>query len=242
MRQAAPAHPTSRRRCRPRLGGLLNGGAPVASHGPDGSIPSLAARPWISQATSGSWERGATSLCHEHRRRRGRRTRAPVAASHGRAASPPGRKAVWLDARGEDGPGPLVGTVQRAWVHGPVLRPVEPFRPVLPVANAGLGQRAARPPAARGWRIRRRGRARRSRSCRAARWGGSTGRTRAPYICTRSPLVAPHTSPSRRLRTFPLPVAPTRANVDGRRLPAAATTRRTRVHDPARDRLDHHLR
>ena len=50
----------------------------------------------------------------------------------------------------------------------------------------------------------------------------------------------PPTSPCLRHRTFRLPVAPTRANVDGRRLPAAATTRRTRVHDPARDRLDHH--
>ena len=49
----------------------------------------------------------------------------------------------------------------------------------------------------------------------------------------------PPTSPCRRRRTFRLPVAPTRANVDGRRLPAAATTRRTRVHDPARNRLDH---
>ena len=58
-------------------------------------------------------------------------------------------RSVWLDARGEDGPGQLVGPVQRAWVHVPVRRPVEPFRPVLPGANAGLGQRAARPPAAR---------------------------------------------------------------------------------------------
>ena len=58
-------------------------------------------------------------------------------------------RSVWLDARGEDGPGQLVGPVQRAGVHGPVLRPVEPFRPGLPVADAGLGQRAARPPAAR---------------------------------------------------------------------------------------------
>ena len=49
-------------------------------------------------------------------------------------------------------------------------------------------------------------------------------------------------SPFLRRRTFPLPVAPTRANVDGRRLPAAATPRRKRVHDPARDRLDHHPR
>ena len=32
-----------------------------------------------------------------------------------------------------------------------------------------------------------------------------------------------HTSPSLRLRTFPFPVRPTRANVDGRRRPAAAT-------------------
>ena len=39
------------------------------------------------------------------------------------------------------------------------------------------------------------------------------------------------TSPSRLFRTFPLPVAPTRANVDGRRLPAAATTRRNPAHD-----------
>ena len=43
--------------------------------------------------------------------------------------------------------------------------------------------------------------------------------SRAPYMCTRPPLVAPHTSPSLRLRTFPFPVAPTRANVDERRLP-----------------------
>ena len=52
----------------------------------------------------------------------------------------------------------------------------------------------------------------------------------------------PTTSPSRRLRRFCFPVRPIRANVDGRRLPADATTRRTRVHDPARDRLDHHPR
>ena len=149
-------------------------------------------------------------------------------------------RSVWLDARGEDGPGPLVGPVQRAWVHVPVRRPV-PAR----TASRERGSRSAsRSSAGRasGWRSRRRGRARRSRSCRAARWGGSTGRIRAPYMCTRPPLVAPHTSPPLRLRTFRFPVAPIRANVDGRRLPAAATTRRTRVHDPARDRLDHRLR
>ena len=152
-------------------------------------------------------------------------------------------RSVWLDARGEDVPGQLVGPVQRAGVHGPVRRPVEPCRPGLPVADAGLGQRAARPPAARA-------------GVGAVAvvalvvhgpagphgGGGSTGRTRAPYMCTRPPLVAPHTSPSRRLRTFHLPVAPARANVDGRRLPAAATTRRNPAHDPARDRLDHHPR
>ena len=92
--------PPSCRLCRPRLGGgpqrRRAGGAPVTSHGPDDSIPSLAAKPLTSQATSGSWERGAMSLCPEHRRSRGRRS----------------------------------------------------------------------------------GRARRSRSCRPARWGGSTGRTR----------------------------------------------------------------
>ena len=90
-----PSAPPSPSRCRPRLGGFLNNDARAASHGPDGSIPDWAARPLTRQATSGSWERGATSLGHEHRRRRGRRTRAPVAASHGRAASPPDRKAGW---------------------------------------------------------------------------------------------------------------------------------------------------
>ena len=132
-------------------------------------------------------------------------------------------RSVWLDARGEDGPGPLVGPVQRAWVHGPVRRPVEPFRPVLPVADAGLGQRAARPPAAR------------------AGVGavavialvvhvpavphgvaGAPAELALRSMCTRPPLVAPHISPSLRRRTFPLPVAPTRANVDGRRPPVAA--------------------
>ena len=62
---------------------------------PDGSIPSLAARPLTSQVTSGSSERWPTRPGHEHRRRRGRRTSAPVAASQGRAASPPGRKVGW---------------------------------------------------------------------------------------------------------------------------------------------------
>ena len=42
-------------------------------------------------------------------------------------------------------------------------------------------------------------------------------------MCTQPPLVAPYTSPFRRLRTFRLPVRPTRANVDEHRLPAAAT-------------------
>ena len=50
-----------------------------------------------------------------------------------------------------------------------------------------------------------------------------------------------HTSPSLRRRTFPLPVAPTRANVYGRP-PAVAAGTEDSVHDPARDRLDHHPR
>ena len=149
---------------------------------------------------------------------------------------------VWLDARGEDVPGPLVGPVQRAWGHVPVRRSVEPVRPVLPVANAGFGQRAARPPAAR------------------AGVGavavvavvvhvpaGPHGGAGAPAefalrTCALGRHAWPPPSPSRRLRTFRLPVAPTRANVDGRRLPAAATTRRNRVHDLARNRLDRHPR
>ena len=48
--------------------------------------------------------------------------------------------------------------------------------------------------------------------------------------CARTPRVP---SPSRRRRTFPLPVAPTRANVDGRRLPRPPP-RRDPAHDPAR--------
>ena len=123
---------------------------------------------------------------------------------------------------------------------GPPTRRTVPASP----ASRGRGSRSAsRSSGGRAGecRSRRRGRARRSRSCRAARWGGSTGRPRAPYMCTRPPLVAPHTSPSRRLRTFPFPVAPTRANVDGRRLPAA-TTRRDPAHDPARGPLDQHPR
>ena len=103
-----------------------------------------------------------------------------------------------------------------------------PTRRTVPARTASRGRvsrSASRSSAGRagGCRSRRRGRARRSRSCRAARWGGSTGRTRAPYMCTWPSLVPPHTSPSRRRRTFPFPVRPTRANVDGRRLPAAAT-------------------
>ena len=122
-----------------------------------------------------------------------------------------------------------------------------PTRRTVPAntASRGRGSRSASRSStgrAGGWRSRRRGRARRSRFCRAARWGGSTGWTRAPYMCTRPPLVAPHTSPSRRLRRFCFPVRPIRANVDGRRPPAAATTRRNRVHDPARNRLDRHPR
>ena len=49
--------------------------------------------------------------------------------------------------------------------------------------------------------------------------------------CARTPRVP---SPSRRRRTFPLPVAPTRANVD-RRPPPVAPERRTRVHGPTRN-------
>ena len=77
-------------------------------------------------------------------------------------------------------------------------------------------------------------------------WNGrcSTTRRRATLSMIRSAGAAPPSSrrKSRRLRTFHLPVAPTRANVDGRCFPAAATTKRNRVHDPARDRLDHHPR
>ena len=71
---------------------------------------------------------------------------------------------------------------------------------------------------------------------------GAPAERALPYMCTRPPRVAPPTSPCRRHRTFRLPVAPPRANVDGRRLPAATTRRRNRVHDPARNRLDRHPR
>ena len=58
-------------------------------------------------------------------------------------------------------------------------------------------------------------------------WASRTAANLNLTMPARTPLG---TSPFVRLRTFPLPVVPTRANVDGRRLPAAATTRRTRVH------------
>ena len=38
-------------------------------------------------------------------------------------------RSVWLDARGEDVPGQLVGPVQRAWVHGPVRTVGREHRP-----------------------------------------------------------------------------------------------------------------
>ena len=68
------------------------------------------------------------------------------------------------------------------------------------------------------------------------------GRAVRPPPNVRTSLNPGGVRTSRRPLTFPLPVAPTRANVDGRRLPAAATTRRDPAHDPARDRLDHHPR
>ena len=58
--------------------------------------------------------------------------------------------------------------------------------------------------------------------------GGTVGREHRPnsrsvHVHSAATRVAPHTSPSLRLRTFPFPVRPTRANVDGRRPLAAAT-------------------
>ena len=119
-------------------------------------IPST--RPCGSRTSSRSWATGCSST-------RSRRSRRLIAIGVDRS--------VWLDARGEDGSGPLVGPVQRAWVHGPVRRPVP-----ASTASRGRGSRSAsRSSGSRAGecRSRRRGRARRSRSCRAARWGGSTG-------------------------------------------------------------------
>ena len=140
------------------------------------------------------------------------------------------------------GPGSATTLVYptRAWGHVPVRRPVEPFRPVLPVAIAGFGQRAARPPAARAG-VGAVAVVARVMHVPAGPHGGA-GAPAEFALRTCALGRYPPTSPCRRRRTFRLPVAPTRANVDGRRLPAAATTRRTRVHDPARDRLDHRLR
>ena len=50
-------------------------------------------------------------------------------------------RSVWLDARGEDVPGQLVGPVQRAWVHGPVRTVGREHRPnsrAVHVHSAGL--------------------------------------------------------------------------------------------------------
>ena len=85
-------------------------------------------------------------------------------------------RSVWLDARGEDVPGQLVGPVQRAWVHGPVRTVGREHRP----------------------------------------------NSRAVHVHSAATRGS-HTSPSLRLRRFCFPVRPTRANVDGRRLPAATT-------------------
>ena len=51
-------------------------------------------------------------------------------------------------------------------------------------------------------------------------WASKTAANLNLTMPARTPRI---TSPCLRLRTFPLPVAPPRANVDERRLPAAAT-------------------
>ena len=132
-------------------------------------------------------------------------------------------RSVWLDARGEDGPGQRVGPVQRAWVHGPVRRPVEPFRPVLPVADAGLGQRSARPPAARAGG----GAVAVVALVAHVPAGPHGGAGAAAELALRTCALGRHSwLPIHRravaVRTFRLPVAPTRANVDRRPPPMAA--------------------
>ena len=140
--------------------------------------------------------------------------------------------------RGRARPG--VGPVQRAWVHVPVRRPVEPFPPVRPVANGGFGQRAVRPPATR----------------------AGIGAVAVVLVVVHGP-AGPHGgagAPAEfALRTSALgrhAWLPTyhRAGASAHsaclsRPPERMWTdaacprppeRRTRVHDPARDRLDHH--
>ena len=53
---------------------------------------------------------------------------------------------------------------------------------------------------------------------------------------------SPHIAVAFAVRTFRLPVAPTRANVDGRRLLCGPPPRRDPAHDPARNRRDRHPR
>ena len=96
-------------------------------------------------------------------------------------AAEPARPDLW-GARVSNDPGlpdPGMGSCA-----GPPTRRTVPASP----ASRDRGFRSAsRSSAGRTGRCRsrRRGRARHARSCRAARWGGSTGRIRAPYMCTR---------------------------------------------------------
>ena len=126
-----------------------DGGRPGGRHRVAGPGSRLVARHAARAAPALAWHHANRSgaAVPTSTRRQGRRV-ARIVDDTGLIAIGVDRS-VWLDARGEDGPDSLAGPVQRARVHVPVRRPVEPFRPVLPVANAGLGQRAARPPAAR---------------------------------------------------------------------------------------------
>ena len=149
-------------------------------------------------------------------------------------------RSVWLDARGEDVPGQLVGPVQRAWVHGPVRG--DQCRPVLPVANAGLGQRAARPPAARAG-----GGAVAVVALVVHVPAGPHGGAGAPAeFALRTGALGRHSW----LPTHRRPVAaahfPSLCGPPERMWTDAACSRppprRDPAHDPAQDRLDHHAR
>ena len=98
-------------------------------------------------------------------------------------------RSVWFDACGGDGPGPLVGPVQQAWVRvDPTLWSADPSNRSGQYCQSQTRVSVSEP------RVRRpRGRVSEpspwSRSSftflPAPTVGGSTGRTRAPYMCTR---------------------------------------------------------